>query len=203
MKSEQNSTESLELWNLEAATFDKEPDHGLFDPVTREAWRELLQQWLPTTSSLVLDVGCGTGSLSVLVAEAGHKVVGIDFSPNMIELAVTKAKQIAQEIAFQVMDAAHPQFPVQSFDVVMCRHVLWTLPEPEKVPQRWMELLRSGGRLILIEGYWMTGAGLRASQITQMLSTSLSNLTLHKLSDQTVLWGNNINDERYAIVASR
>ncbi len=202
MNSEQNLTESLELWNLEAATFDTEPDHGLLDPATREAWRELLKQWLPTAPSLVLDVGCGTGSLSVLVAKAGHKVSGIDFSPNMIELAVAKAKQMDQEIAFQVMDAAHPQFPAQSFDVVMCRHVLWTLPEPEKVLERWSKLLRPGGRLVLIEGFWMTGAGLHASQITAIIPASLPNVAMHKLSDQAVLWGRNINDERYAIVAS-
>ncbi|PPK63132.1 hypothetical protein V5P93_004067 [Actinokineospora auranticolor] len=62
------------FWDQHAATFDDEADHGLRDPVVRAAWAELLLPLIPTGSA-VADLGCGTGSLSVLLAEAGHRVV--------------------------------------------------------------------------------------------------------------------------------
>ena len=62
------------FWDAEAATFDDEPDRGLRDPVVREAWRELLVELLPPVPAEVVDLGCGTGSLAVLLAEAGYRV---------------------------------------------------------------------------------------------------------------------------------
>lgn len=51
-------------WDAAAARFDEEPDHGLRAPETRDAWADLLGSWLPAGPLDVLDVGCGTGSLS-------------------------------------------------------------------------------------------------------------------------------------------
>ena len=128
--------ESQQYWDNSASTFDDEPDHGLRDPLIREAWTELLKTWLPHTSSTVLDVGCGTGSLSVVLAELGHKVTGIDLSPLMILQAQTKSAAHGFQIEFHVMDAAFPQLSSQQFDAIICRHLLWALPEPEQVLQR-------------------------------------------------------------------
>ena len=52
-----------QFWDQEAASFDNQPDHGLGDPVVRDAWRGLLEEWLSLTQAKVLDIGCGTGSL--------------------------------------------------------------------------------------------------------------------------------------------
>ncbi|MBW8819063.1 MAG: SAM-dependent methyltransferase, partial [Streptomyces sp.] len=60
-------------WDAEAGSFDEEPDHGLRDPGVRGAWAERLRGWLPGGASDVLDLGCGTGSLSLLAAERGHR----------------------------------------------------------------------------------------------------------------------------------
>ncbi|BFO20225.1 hypothetical protein SHKM778_66130 [Streptomyces sp. KM77-8] len=53
-------------WDAEAAGFDEEPDHGLRDPRVRAAWAARLRTWLPGRPGDVLDLGCGTGSLSSL-----------------------------------------------------------------------------------------------------------------------------------------
>jgi 2-polyprenyl-3-methyl-5-hydroxy-6-metoxy-1,4-benzoquinol methylase len=192
---------SRQIWNAEAVSFDDQPDHGLRDPLVLAAWTNLLRATLPTNPGELLDIGCGTGSLSIVLAGLGCTVTGIDFSPEMIAVAKTKAQSAHRAIQFQVMDAAFPDFPPQQFNVVLCRHLLWMLPEPDQVLKRWCRLLEPGGRLILIEGFWHTGAGLHSQQIVDVLPTSLTQISVQNLSDHADLWGGKVDDERYLIQA--
>jgi 2-polyprenyl-3-methyl-5-hydroxy-6-metoxy-1,4-benzoquinol methylase len=198
---EQKLQESREYWNHAASSFDDEPDHGLRTPLVLEAWTAFLKEHIPFGNGNILDIGCGTGSLSVVLAKLGHAVTGIDLSPSMISLAKKKAASDQLQIDFQVMDAAFPQLTNQKFDLIVCRHLLWTLSEPEQVIQRWIKLLNSKGRLILIEGFWKTGAGLHANEITEMLPPYLINISIQNLSDNPDFWDGNVSDERYAIIA--
>ncbi|MFD8941337.1 class I SAM-dependent methyltransferase, partial [Streptomyces californicus] len=68
-------------WDAAAQTFDQEPDHGLLDPAVRDAWAGRLESWLPATRGDVLDLGCGTGSLSLLAAGQGHRVTAVGPPP--------------------------------------------------------------------------------------------------------------------------
>jgi 2-polyprenyl-3-methyl-5-hydroxy-6-metoxy-1,4-benzoquinol methylase len=183
-----------------APTFDNEPDHGLRDPLIREAWVDLLKAWLPEAKSAILDIGCGTGSLSVLLAGLGHAVTGIDLSSAMISQAQKKAAALGYAIKFNIMDAAFPRFPRQQFDILVCRHLLWALPEPAQVLQRWVELLKPEGRLFLVEGYWNTGAGLHAQEVAEMLPPACASITILNLSYNPNYWGGKVADERYAII---
>jgi 2-polyprenyl-3-methyl-5-hydroxy-6-metoxy-1,4-benzoquinol methylase len=193
--------DTRDLWGRAAATFDDEPDHGLRDPVVRQAWTEMLRKLLPANRAAILDAGCGTGSLSIVLAGLGHAVTGIDLSPAMISLARAKAAAGGHSIAFQVMDAAQPQLAQGQFDVIVCRHLLWALPGPAQVLERWVELLRPGGRLVLIKGRWGTGAGLAAQAILGLLPSSAVHGAVQDLSHQPELWGREVADERYAVIA--
>ena len=86
------TTQFQHIWDQEAATFDNEPDHGLRDPIVRQAWSDLFAGWLSSSPVNILDIGCGTGSLSLLLASLGHNVTGLDFSPEMLAQAKTKNK---------------------------------------------------------------------------------------------------------------
>ncbi len=198
---EQNIHETRQYWNDAAATFDQEPDHGLRDPLVRAAWTALLAQWLPAAPATILDIGCGTGSISGVLAALGHVVTAIDVAPAMVAQAQAKAQAAGQRITFQVMDASDPRFAPQHFAVIICRHLLWALPEPDRVLQRWVDLLVPGGRLVLIEGYWHTGGGLHAQQIVEALPALMRGVVVQNLSDQATLWGNPVSDERYVVVA--
>ncbi len=195
--------ESRQYWDNFASSFDDEPDHGLRDPVVRASWADFLRVSLPSPHATVLDIGCGTGSLSVLLAGLGHHVTGVDFSPAMIALARTKASTLGLQVEFHVMDAASPQLPPAHFDAIVCRHLLWTLPEPSLVLQRWAELIKQKGRLVLIEGYWNTNTGLRAAEVIEMLPASFGDVSLQSLSGNANLWGKEVSDERYAILADK
>ena len=74
-------------WDDFAADYDTYPDHGLLDSDIRAAWKDLLRTWLPTRPSVVADLACGTGTMSVLAAELGHQVRGIDLSGEMVARA--------------------------------------------------------------------------------------------------------------------
>jgi 2-polyprenyl-3-methyl-5-hydroxy-6-metoxy-1,4-benzoquinol methylase len=190
-----------QLWNAEAASFDNEPDHGLRDPDVLAAWITLLKESIPTGKHTVLDIGCGTGSLSVLLAGLGYKITGIDFSPDMIALAEKKAALFGYDITFLNMDGAYPKFDLDQFDVIVCRHLLWALQNPDQVLRRWANLLKPHGRLVLIEGFWHTGAGLHAQDVIRAMPESITNILVRNLSDHTALWGRSVNDERYLITA--
>ncbi len=186
-----------EIWDAEAATFDDEPDHGLRDPVTRAAWLELLTTHLPEAPARIADLGCGTGTLSVLLADAGYVVDGIDFSPEMVTRARGKAAG-RDDVTFTVADAADPPLE-RAYDVVLCRHVLWVLPDQPAAVDRWVGLLGDGGILLLIEGSWHTGAGLTALETEALLRAAGRTPTTYRLDDP-VLWGGPMTDERYLVV---
>src|SRR4051794_8406757 len=132
--------QSARFWDDEAAAFDEEPDHGLRDPATAAAWRDLLLP-LAGDASRIADLGCGTGTLSVLFARAGHRVTGLDFSPEMVARARAKPSAARVAAAFAVGDAARPPLAGRAFDLVLSRHVLWAMPEPGEALDRWVALL--------------------------------------------------------------
>jgi ubiquinone/menaquinone biosynthesis C-methylase UbiE len=195
------ATEAQRYWGEQASTFDQEPDHGLRDPDIRQAWCNLLKSWLPTAPAAILDIGCGTGSLSLLLASLGHTVTGLDFSAEMLAQAQAKAAAAGYATPFLLQNAAAPQLAAQQFDVIVCRHLLWALPQPAQVLQRWVRLLKPGGQLLLIEGYWHTGGGLHAQEVVAALPSGLINVTIQPLHDQSELWGKSVSDERYAVMA--
>ena len=145
-------------WDAEALVFDDEPHHALTEASMRAAWAEVLRDALPTAPSTVADLGCGTGSVSVLLAEQGYAVHGIDVSPEMVARARAKASAYGVEASFDVGDAGDPR--IAPVDVVLTRHVAWAVPDLDAAVGRWVSCLRPGGRLVLVEGLWSNGAGL-------------------------------------------
>jgi len=192
------SRDAVDLWDSEAPTFDDAADHGLRDPAVRQAWRSLLCGLLPHPPARVADLGCGTGTLALLLAEEGHRVDGVDFSPEMVSRAVAKTAA-EPDVAILEGDAFAPPLPPTTYDVVLTRHVLWALPDPVEALRRWVALLRPEGRLVLVEGSWTTGAGLRATEVADAAREVGREPTVHVLDDPA-LWGGPITDERYAVV---
>lgn len=144
-------------WNLRSPAYDEQPGHGIRHEDERQVWLTALAQLLPPAPADVLDVGTGTGFLALLLAEMGHRVTGVDLSEGMLALARTKAAGLKRNMpqpVFQMGDAIDPPLPPGSVDVIINRHLLWTLTDPERAFANWHFLLRPGGRLVAIDGLW-------------------------------------------------
>ena len=104
-------------------------------------------------------------------------------------------------VAWVVGDAGDP--PVEgSFDAVLTRHLVWTLPDPSSAFARWMHLLRPGGSLVLIEGMWTTGVGVSGQDLLTLVHPHAPDATLRPLDDPAP-WGRHVTDERYLLLARR
>ena len=78
---------------------------------------------------------------------------------------------------------------------MLCRHVLWALPDPAAALRHWIDLLAPGGRLVLVEGRWFNGAGLSAAETVALVEATGRPAELTRLPEP-VYWGRAITDER-------
>jgi SAM-dependent methyltransferase len=106
----------------------------------------------------------------------------------------------AADARFVIADAAAPGLAYGTIDVVLARHVLWAMPDIDAALVEWVALLRPGGRLLLVEGRWHTGAGLTASEAARAVRRHRREAKVMELTDPE-LWGEPTTDERYLIVS--
>jgi SAM-dependent methyltransferase len=121
-----------------------------------QTWVDALASVLPDPPSDVLDVATGTGYVALAAASLGHRVTAIDLAPAMLEELAANATARGLLIDARLGDAVAPEFPAASFDAVTSRHLLWTLRDPASAMANWRQLLRSGGRLVAVDGFWFT-----------------------------------------------
>jgi SAM-dependent methyltransferase len=155
---------------------------------------------LPAAPARIADVGCGTGSLAVLLGEAGYRVSGIDLAPGMVQRARAKGVAAGVDADFEVADAMAPPWPKHTFDVVLARHVVWALSDAALGLERWIDLLKPNGCLVLVEGRWWTGEGLTSQEMLELVQARNRDADVRPL-DEPVYWGGSISDERYLLVS--
>ena len=112
-------------------------------------WRAALARHLPAPPASVLDVGAGTGAISLLAAGLGYEVTALDLSPEMLARATRKAEARGLGVRTIVGSATEP--PEGPFDAVIERYLLWTTPDPVAALSAWRKVALAG-RLVLFEG---------------------------------------------------
>lgn len=138
----------VSYWEKRSGDFLEHKRAELHGPMS-ERWLYEIKNQLPQDRNLrVLDVGCGAGFFSVLLAKEGYQVTGVDLTPDMVENARTLAEEEKTDCEFFVMDAENLRFADESFDVVISRNLTWTLPDVKSAYREWVRVLKKGGILL-------------------------------------------------------
>lgn len=144
-------------WSARAATFDLSPGHEIFTDAEREAWQKLILRHLGEGNGRqALDLASGTGVVSHLLDDLGFAVTGLDWAEPMLDLARAKARKRGRSIRFRLGDAENTMEPDSTYDVVVTRHLVWTLVDPKAAFAEWRRVLKPGGRLLIVDGDFVT-----------------------------------------------
>lgn len=136
-----------EFWDKSAGSYDKTEER--FEHIHRTA-REKAKKYLES-SDVVLNYGCGTGTVACEFAGSVKEIHAIDISTGMIELAKGKAAAgNVENVNFMQADIFDERYKKESFDVVLAFNMLHTVPDPQKVVQRIHELLKPDGTFISV-----------------------------------------------------
>jgi ubiquinone/menaquinone biosynthesis C-methylase UbiE len=112
-------------------------------------YHDFLLKQLPSHCADALDIGCGTGAFSRLLASRSDRVLALDLSPQMIRIAKERSKQVPN-IDFQVADAMAWEFPIEQFDCVASIATLHHLPFEETL-LKIKGALKINGTLIILD----------------------------------------------------
>jgi len=136
------------------AEFYDQPGNGLFDleqPIVRDILDGLPQ-------GVALDAACGTGRHAEYLASLGHKVIGVDISPDM--LAKARAKIPAGD--FHEADLHHLPLPDDYVDIIVCALALTHVSELAPVFVEFVRVLRPGGHLVISDLRGLFPDGIRS-----------------------------------------
>jgi SAM-dependent methyltransferase len=143
-------------WDTDAMTYDDSASHHPRTAAEQAAWSGVLRRLLPPPPAKVLDVGAGTGFVSILLARQGYEVTALDLAPGILAWLKEKAQTAGLDVRTREGDAAEP--PRDDFDAVVERHLLWTLLGPGAALDAWHEAAPTG-RLLLLESLWGAPGG--------------------------------------------
>ncbi|HEV7256498.1 MAG TPA: methyltransferase domain-containing protein [Bosea sp. (in: a-proteobacteria)] len=143
--------EIRDFWSMRSETFDTQPGHEIFSPEERQAWLALFGRHLgaPASGAKALDLASGTGVISLLLAELGYGVTGLDLSEAMLTRA--RAKTAGKPIKLYAGDAEDTLEASDTYDAVATRHLVWTLPDPPAAFREWHRVLKPGGRVAIVD----------------------------------------------------
>ncbi len=140
-----------DVWNFSAeawADFVRTGKDYYREELNNPAMFELLGD---IQGKVVLDLGCGEGYNSRLMAGKGARVVGVDFSARMIELAIQRERQEKLGIEYQTVDACDlHDFRDETFDVVACFMALQDIENHRAAVGEVSRVLKRDGRFVFV-----------------------------------------------------
>lgn len=138
-------------WNKRAYGYSMSTQEELIGD-SFEYHTKILTEGAPIGSNLkCLDIGCGPGLFSTLLAKMGHTVTAFDYSEEMLAQAKMNFEECNVTVEIVQGDAQNLPFEDNSFDYIVSRNVMWVMEEPERAYSEWLRVLRPGGRMTVID----------------------------------------------------
>jgi SAM-dependent methyltransferase len=134
------------------APFPGYPDHVTRDWLRSRAERSRFARMLDAAipaDARILEMGCGTGQMSLYLGHGDRLVVGADLCRESLALATAAARSLGSQALFVETDLAHPGLRNGAFDVVYCSGVVHHTPAPRAAFASVARLLRPGGIMFL------------------------------------------------------
>jgi ubiquinone/menaquinone biosynthesis C-methylase UbiE len=145
-KRETENARRRKAWNKQAASYDKQI--GWFE---RRVFGNDNRAWACSRASGdVLEVAVGTG-LNLPLYPKDTRVVGIDLSPAMLDIAKRRASDAGRVFDLREGDAHALPFPDASFDTVVCTFSLCNIPDLDQAIAEMVRVMRPDGRLVLVD----------------------------------------------------
>lgn len=144
---------------IRAVTFDE--DLGQTGWLTAAELSDFVRRLHLSASCQVLDVACGSGGASVLMAhETGARVVGVDANEKAVNAALERAAREVRNdrVLFRVADATLPlPFEEHAFDAIFCNDAVNHLKDRRALLADWFRMLKPGGRILYTDPVVVTG----------------------------------------------
>jgi SAM-dependent methyltransferase len=112
-------------------------------------YHPFLLRHVPAQCDDALEIGCGTGAFSRLLAERSRHVLGLDLAPEMVRIAQGRSKN-CPNVEYQAADVLQWGFPCKKFDCIVSIATFHHLPLEEML-QKAKEALRPGGTLLILD----------------------------------------------------
>jgi ubiquinone/menaquinone biosynthesis C-methylase UbiE len=122
----------------------------------------------------ILDVGCGTGNITARLATLfpDARITGVDLNESHLAIARDHCAAFGSRVELRAGDAFELPFAAHTFELVVCRHLLQAVPEPERVVAEMLRVTAPGGRLHIIpEDYGMIFAAPAPPEVAEFWFT--------------------------------
>jgi phosphatidylethanolamine/phosphatidyl-N-methylethanolamine N-methyltransferase len=135
----------------------------VFGLITGPAIRATMREVNAMSDGDVLEVGVGTG-IALPLYKSSHRVTGIDLSADMLARARQRVatRRLANVAHLTEMDAVNLAFADASFDVAVAMFVMTVVPEPARVLDEMVRVVRPGGRIVIVN-HFAAASGWRAA----------------------------------------
>lgn len=158
-------------------------DYGIFAKYLEKGALEFFERLDLAKDTVLLDIGCGAGQLTLPAARKGIKVTGLDLAANLVEQARARAKSEGLKIQVDQGDAEALPYRDGTFDVTMSLIGSMFAPRPELVASEMIRVCKSGGRVIM--GNW-TPEG----HVGQMFKIIGKHVPPPSIFPSPLMWGN-------------
>lgn len=133
-------------WAKRATSYDK--SIGFFE---RKVFGTEHRAWAcEQASGKTLEIAVGTG-LNLPHYPSGLSLTAMDLSPEMLEIARTRAESLGLEVELTQGDAHYLDFPDDEFETILATYSLCNIPDPHRAVAEMKRVLRPGGKLILVD----------------------------------------------------